>query len=256
MTNYEPAFFIYLFTNAIDYHPFIGQRLISYAAEMSKTKLSPHHPLALIWDRFNRAGVEQMRKAAWAILSSYLDTLVHAFGKKQKHLPFVVYWLLNDAFQSGLVGETETSTRLHAVIEQCEAAGERTHTLQAKTILINTLRKAGRYPAAKALLDRVMEANYKDGKVYNDELEEQLLYQRYSIAAATGTVTETIDSGRDYLQFVNKYRGPGHADAVWAASVLQAYLEKHGIPTDGQKLEEYSEPDWEVFCRSLPAYPT
>lgn len=233
------------------YHPDIGQRLLSFAAEMSEAKLSAHHPLTRIWDRLRRAGVEQVRNSAWTILISYVESLEQFYGESRQNLLFVLYWLLNDAFAVGLVGEDECCARLSAIIQQCESTGERTHALQAKVILGNVYMWAKKYPVTKALLKDVMGDNHMDGSIYNKEIEKQSLRQRFHVFKLSGTVEETIQAGRDLIQFLVEYCGSGHLDTVLAASRLRIYLDEHGLPSTGLKLEEYSDPDWDMFCQNL-----
>lgn len=251
MTNYEPAFIIYLVNNALDLSPDIGQRLLSYVAEMSRTKLSAHHPLAFTMERLSRAGVDQLRNYAWTILISYVETLERQFGKSQKNLPFVVYWLINDAFLDGLVGADECEARINSVIAQCQSLGQRTDILQAQTILVNILIKTERYQAAEALLNQIMEGNRVDDDIYNQEIWEQSLYQTFMMYKMKGTIEEAVKAGRAYIQFLSGSRGPSHADVIFAASRLRMLLEEHGISTEGEKLEEYTDPDWDVFCETL-----
>lgn len=213
--------------------------------------LPANHPLTLIWERLSRAGLEQLKGSAWAILISYVDNLELLFGKSQKHLPFVIYWLLNDAFISGLVSENESRKRIDAIIALCESLGRRTDTLQAKTILVNMLMKSNQYPSAKVLLAQVMEDNHKDGVIYSKEIEEQSCRQNFTVCRTIGTVEEAIRAGRRNIQFLKEFRGPHHADVVWAVSRMRMYLDERGISTDGEKLEEYSDPDWDKFCETL-----
>jgi tetratricopeptide (TPR) repeat protein len=247
----EPALFIYVTTNALIDNPDIGQRLLSYAAEMSKVKLSARHPLTLVWDMLSKAGLQQLKVSGWAMLLSYLDTLEQLFGKSQQNLPFIKYWLLNDAFFSGLVDKDECCARLRSTIEQSELLGQRTHALQAKSIIVNILVRANEHREARPILEQIIEENHKTGEIFNMFIEEQSRFQRFVIYKNIESMENTIKAGRDCLQFLKKYKDPGYPFTVYAASVLRDYLEVCGIPIGTEKLEEFLDPDWDAFCRGL-----
>jgi hypothetical protein len=253
LENYEPAFFIYLTTNAILYHGEIARHLFHFAAEMAKTKLSPNHPLALIWSGLSRADLDQMKKSIWTVLASYLDTLGHLFGKDQDGFPFLVYWLLNDAFAGQLISAEECLARMKDTIEQCEARGQRSHTLQAKQIMVGILIRTKQYTEAKAIQKEVDESNRKDSDIYKQEIEQLSLLHTFKIYREIGTVDETVKAGREALQYLKRTHGEGYSDTVWVAGWLRDYLKERGISTEGEKLEEFLDPDWDEFCERLEA---
>jgi hypothetical protein len=251
VANYEPSLFIYLFINALDYPLVISQRLFSFAADMTKAKLSPHHPLALVWDKLKQVDMEQLKKSAYPILMSYVNNL-ERLGKSDKNLPFVTYWLLNDIFNLGFVGEDECLLKLKAIINQCELTGCRNHVLQAKTIMGNIFMWAKKYSASRAVLQDVIKSNRTDtGEAFDKGIEKQTFHQYFQLCMRDGSVEEAIKAGQDYLQFLSGYRGAGHFDIVLAASRFQIYLDKHGLPSDDLILEEYLNPDWDVFCGKI-----
>lgn len=249
--NYEPVLFIHIMCNTLNSNPDISQRLLHHAAEMSKAKLSAHHPFTLIMNKLSRAGLERIQEFAWKILISYVDTLHRLFGKSQEALSLVTYWLLNDACCYGLIGQNQCLAQIKSAIKQSESRGQHTHMLQAKTIMVNMLWWSGQYTEAKVILDQVTQENRKIGNVCDKDIDEQSRMQHFFICQGTGTVEEVVNAGRECLQFLTDYHGAGYYDAIWLASMLATYLKDHGIQTGHVKLQEYLDPEWGAFCRGL-----
>lgn len=251
LTTYEPSLFIYLLINALDFHPTISQRLFSYAADMSKVKLSAQHPLTQIWEKLRQADPDQLRRSAWPILRSYVNVL-ERLSDTDKNLPFVTYWLLNDTYSLGLVSEVECSARLRSIIKQCEARGQQDHVMQAKVILGNVNMWAGNYSVTRELLKEAIKMNQTStGEPRDKVVGRQTYHQEFHLCTIDGTPEQTIKAAQKYLRYLLNWRGPGHPDLVLLASRFQVYLEKHGISTESVGLDEYLNPDWDIFCAKI-----
>jgi hypothetical protein len=249
--GYDPAIFIYVMTNMLWLHEDLGQKLLSYVAAMAQTKLTANHPMAMVWDRLNRAGLKQAKICAWPMLVSYLDTLENLFGDYKKDLLFIIYWLYNDAYFSGLMSGEGCVAKIRETVKLAESYGQRTHILQAKSILAILLTKIHQYEEARILRNEIDKENHKEGEVCNKSIEEECMRIRFDICKEVGTAEEAVQAGRDCLQYLKDKHGPGHTEVLWMASRLQQYYDDLGMTENVETLEESLNPDWDAFCRGL-----
>jgi hypothetical protein len=249
--NYEPALLTYVLANALWSHVDIGQRLLSYAAEMSKTKLAANHPMSLIWDRLSRMGIQQIKRCAWPIFLSYINNLEEVFGTFKADLLFVYYWLCNDAYFSGTLTGDDCTRLLQSIIEEAELLGQRTHALQAKSVLVGILISEKRYCEAKKVRQEVDDANHRDGNTYNKQIEDDSLRHHFSMCRSIGTVEESVQAGRNYLQHCQNCNGRDSSESLWVASLLKKYMDDVGYTDDVERLQESLNPDWDAFCQRI-----
>lgn len=58
----------------------IGQRFLTFAAQMAAIKMPPNHPFRLILTRLQSAGIQQLQQHAHSILEAHLSALERALG--------------------------------------------------------------------------------------------------------------------------------------------------------------------------------
>lgn len=232
VVSYDPVLFIYVILNSLMIEPDIGQRLLSYVADMSRTKLGDGHPMTTIWNKLSKVGVREVKRSAWPMLLAYLNTLSHLFGRYQKDLLYIVYWLYNDAYFAGLLGGEDCQSMMKTIIDQSMALNQRADTLQAKQILVEVLTKEKKYDEAMRALEELIAENHREGETVNKGVEETCYRLRFIIPHKAQRVQQALEAGRECVQFLRDTRGPDYSSTILVAAEVRVFLEDNGIVPD------------------------
>jgi hypothetical protein len=232
----EPALLVYTYYAIMMLPKDIGQRLLSYAVEVSAITLSPTHPMTLIWTKLERAGIEQASKHAWRILSSYY----HILNKRYRHCEADMLNLANILYECmsilGLVELETIEAKQMSITDRLEVLGCTDEALFSKSVLAGSLYRDGKYDLAGAIVDEIHFRMIQRSAMYKSTGKGGPLP-----ASCAMEERKPMDRARDgaeekHLCFDWDTHGRAHVMTIMIFRHLHAFMKHRGVIQEADRL--------------------
>lgn len=225
--------------------PEIGQRFLSFAAEMAAIKLPPKHPLRILLRKLRDAGIMQLRQYAHRILETYLYRLERQLGSSNAGV-LLLYENLYDTLdflshEKGMnfVNSRTIQERQQSQIQRLEASGLIAEAQSARLALAFTYHRHGLWEEGEQANDNVLEwLQTHPREQHSKKLDLwDSHYLRFQLKMSAGTVEDVTRVGMEYIKVIREEVGPQNKRTIAAINRLQQYYTENGYTKEAEALE-------------------
>jgi hypothetical protein len=239
LLNIDPALLLRTYGAILSLPDEIGERLLSFVAEVTSIALPAGHPMTLMWQRLRRAGLRQVREHAWHIMASYLTELNRCSEPSDLLLMLtswtcVYYPLLAGQENCDLVEEYQRKQ-----LQSLEASDKTLIVLHLKLNLAVTCIEHKRYREAKLLIDEVYLKAIQKPETSVPATQDLILHYRYSefsICQVNGPREIVIGSGKRLHQAFEESFDSWQPWAFVIAGWTKPRFSKLGMEEEAKKL--------------------
>lgn len=220
LLNCSPVLLVHAYIAPLLLPPEIGQRLLSYAAELTSIVLPKNHPMRLIWQMMRRTGTDQIRGYAWNVLYAYVLELADRWGQAQ-FLAQLTSWLCSLEGLMGLCDDQMMDRARQKQVGLIQESNDNADIFSMKVQLVTAYMAHGENVVAKLMADE-MSCESPQGP------------------GGSKDVSIGLKVGSSHMAFLTALTSGSQEDAVEKGKKLFAVLEKFHVNWPGVSFLDYA----------------
>jgi hypothetical protein len=246
LENPDPGLLQGAYLIALQLDKEIGQRFVTFAAEMATIKLPPRHPLRILLLNIQKMGTPQLRQYAHRILESYVATLAIQLGPGNAGVQ-LMYENLYDTLdflshekEMNFVDSQTIQERQQRQVDTLASLGLTSQAESARMALGFAYLRHEMPEKAERINDSVLEwlqATPREKHSKPLDLWDSL-HLRLMCKEKIGTKEDMKRVGEEYVDIIMQELGAEHRRTITAISHLQRSYKKRGYLEEAEELEK------------------